>query len=111
MIPKYRPHKRIKDTKKRPMNAKEKFHADRIASMGCLVTGGPAEIHHEKDGIGAKRDHRYLVPLSPEYHRTGPMARHVIGKQRFSDEVLGFDILEWAKEQWKITEEMYDGEF
>lgn len=109
MIPKVQPHKRLKDTKKRPMDAKEKFHANRIVNMGCLVCRRPACYHHEKDGPGAKRDHRYGAPLCVNHHQYGPNARHRIGREAFN-ELLGFDLLEWSKEQWEETERIWRNE-
>jgi hypothetical protein len=44
---------------------------DRVAQIGCLITGAPAEIHHVRKG-GERRDDRKVVPLSPLLHRTGP---------------------------------------
>lgn len=109
MIPKYKPHNRIKDTKKRAMNAVERFHVKRLVNMGCLVCRSAACYHHEKLCPGAKRDHRYGAPLCPTHHQYGPKARHNMSREDFN-EMLGFDLLQWAKDQWSITEELWRNE-
>lgn len=109
MIPKYQPHNRLKDTKKRGMNAIEQFHANRIVEMGCLLCGGPAEYNHVKDGPGARRDHRYGCPLCPKHHRItvdSKVSYESMSREDF-DKILGFDLLQWCKDQWEETERMY----
>jgi hypothetical protein len=57
---------------------KDKY-LDLSASMGCIVTGGPAEIHHVKCfnmGHG-KVDHFLSFPLAHRLHRNGNDAFHV----------------------------------
>jgi len=41
-----------------------------VARMGCCLCGKPAEIHHVRR-MGAKRDHRQIIPLCPRHHRNG----------------------------------------
>jgi len=56
----------------------EKEYKDLIASMGCIVTGQPAEIHHVKcffNGAGRVSDY-LIIPLAPELHRNGNEAIH-----------------------------------
>ena len=108
LIPKGRKVGRIRDKRSRPPDALEKEHMQRIANMGCLVCGMPAEVHHVKDGAGGKRDHRYIAPLCPRHHRItvdSKVSYEALGRAAF-DEMLGFDLLEWCKEQWRITNEM-----
>tara|TARA_B100000678_G_scaffold237062_1_gene206814 strand:- start:29079 stop:29408 length:330 start_codon:yes stop_codon:yes gene_type:complete len=108
MIPKYTKHNRIKPKRSDIMNAAEKRHADRIASMPCLVCGSrQVHVHHVKDGPGGRRDHRHIAPLCPDHHLHGKDAVHRISRADFN-ELIGFDLLEWCKEQWKISEDMED---
>ena len=67
---------------------------DRIAAMGCLVCGGPAEIHHvtgyaDRKGRAARRNDR-VVPLCPLHHRAGcdPYARAPVSVERLGH--MGF---------------------
>jgi len=50
-----------------------KDHKDRVASLGCLICGRPAELHHPRFVAGAsQRASDWLViPLCAEHHRTG----------------------------------------
>lgn len=107
MIPKCQPHKRIKEPRARPMNADEKRHVERIAQMPCLVCGAwPVEVNHVKDGPGGKRDHRFVSPLCPRHHRItvdSKVSYESMSREAFN-EMIGFDLLAWAKEQWKISQ-------
>jgi len=69
------------------MNAAEKRHLDRVSAMGCVICGGPAEIHHLRTVCGmSQRASNYLViGLCPEHHRQGSFGQAVHnGYQEFS---------------------------
>ena len=45
----------------------------KVASLGCILCGRPAEIHHLRSGVGMGQrssDDR-AIPLCPEHHRLG----------------------------------------
>jgi len=42
-----------------------------VAELGCLVCGGPAEIHHVRLEPGMPRDDDKVIPLCPRHHRSG----------------------------------------
>ena len=44
-----------------------------VADKGCVVCGGPAEIHHITTGVGmGQRASNYqVIPLCPFHHRLG----------------------------------------
>ena len=44
-----------------------------VVSLGCLIDGAPAEIHHIREGvgIGQRNSDRDILPLCPLHHRTG----------------------------------------
>ena len=69
------------------MTNAEKRHLSRIADMGCLICGAPAEIHHLRTVCGmSQRANNYLtIGLCPEHHRQGAFG-HAIhnGYQEFS---------------------------
>lgn len=66
-------HKRMKPKAGADPTAAERRHMDRVASLGCLITGGPATLHHVTgyaDRMGRfARSHRLVVPLAPQYHQ------------------------------------------
>jgi hypothetical protein len=80
-----------------PLRAKPKYkpvavqrHHDRVAALGCLVSGQPATLHHVTgyaDRPGRfTRDDWLVVPLAPEYHliQHGPKTSvEALGHQGF----------------------------
>lgn len=59
------------------MTAAAKSYLDRVADLGCLICGQPAQLHHVREGQGgAQRAQDWLtVPLCREHH-TGPEGIH-----------------------------------
>lgn len=55
----------------------EREHMGRVAALGCLLCGAPAEVHHLREGQGmAQRASNWLtIPLCP-YHHRGPRGVH-----------------------------------
>lgn len=53
------------------MNKKQ--YMDRIASLGCIVCGRPATLHHPRFAVGmAQRNSDWLViPLCKTHHQDG----------------------------------------
>ena len=61
-----------------------KEHWNRVANLGCILTGRPAEIAHchggsikllgseFRPGWGQKQNDWLVIPLAPELHRIGP---------------------------------------
>lgn len=49
----------------------EKEYLNKVAALGCLRCGRPAEIHHVKYGMN-NRPHSQVIPLCPYHHRQGP---------------------------------------
>ena len=84
---------------------RERFN--RIAAMGCLVCGGPAEIHHvtgygDRKGRAPRRNDR-VVPLCPLHHRAGcdpyasaPVSVERLGHMGFFQE-HGIDLMKEAE--------------
>jgi hypothetical protein len=80
-----------------------KRHHDRVAALGCLVCGAPAEVHHvtgyaDRPGRLA-RDEWLVAPLCPTHHRAGfdllgrhPQSVEGLGHQGFYRE-YGIDLL------------------
>lgn len=48
-----------------------KQYMDTVASLGCIITGKPAELHHPRclGSAGKKSSDWHVVPLSTELHR------------------------------------------
>ena len=64
--------------------ADEKRHMDRVAALGCLLCGQPAQLHHVREGQGmSQRASNFLVvPLCPEHHQ-GASGLHGLGSRGF----------------------------
>lgn len=87
----------------------EKRHIERVAAMGCLVSGRPATVHHVTgyaDRIGRlPRSHMRIVPLAPEYHQavydnaSMPKSVEMLGHRGFYRE-HGIDLLAEAERLW-----------
>jgi hypothetical protein len=43
----------------------------RIAALGCIICGRPADIHHCLITAGCRKNHDLVIPLCPEHHRHG----------------------------------------
>lgn len=78
-------------------------HHDRVAELGCLVSGRPATLHHVTgyaDRPGRiSRDDWLVVPLAPEFHQKVfdpfnrmPVSVEALGHQGFFQE-HGIDLL------------------
>lgn len=80
-------------------SAAAKRHHDFVASLGCLVCGGPSTVHHvtgHADRPGRfSRDDFLVVPLCPYHHQIqwGPFQSvEALGHQGFFQE-WGIDLL------------------
>ena len=58
---------------KKRATAAERRHLARVASLGCSVCRGPAEVHHITTGVGMgqRASHYETIPLCPRHHRAG----------------------------------------
>lgn len=92
----------LKPSRGKRRTAAEQRHFNRVGEMGCLVCGGPAEIHHvTSDGFGwIGRSHRRVVPLCPYHHRIGSDAVQELSHAGFRDR-YGIDLLEEAERLWR----------
>ena len=43
----------------------ESAHMGRVAALGCIICGDPAQVHHMR---GCKRNNWLTIPLCPEHH-------------------------------------------
>ena len=50
------------------VTAAEKRHMDRVASLGCIICGLPATIHHCGTYMGGGRNHKRVLPLCWPHH-------------------------------------------
>lgn len=95
-------HKRMKPKAGADPTAAERRHMDRVRALGCLVSGGPATIHHVTgyaDRMGRiSRSHRIVVPLAVEFHQHdyGDKCVEKLSHQGFYRE-HGIDLLKEAK--------------
>lgn len=65
----------------KPRPVKHRAHMARVAALGCLICGGPAEVHHVRTG-NQSRDDRRVVPLCAFHHRDSRMGFHGLGSER-----------------------------
>lgn len=62
----------------------EKRHMDRVAALGCLLCGQPAQLHHVREGQGmSQRASNFLVVPLCEPHHTGSAGLHGLGGRGF----------------------------
>ena len=57
------------------MNAKQ--YMNRVAELGCIICGSPAEIHHLRTGAGMGQRGNEVIPLCPFHHRQGPFGEAI----------------------------------
>ena len=55
---------------KKAATAAEKRHMGRVAELGCIICGMPAEVHHLPTQ-GGKRLHERVIALCDLHHRHG----------------------------------------
>lgn len=79
-------------------------HWQRVAELGCILGGGPAQLHHAyggsmrdlgiHKGIGQKTSDWFVLPLSMRYH-TGECGIHLLGvvewERRYGTQVAHLD--------------------
>lgn len=82
--------------KKQGKTIEEISHSNRIASLGCVICGGVACVHHIRI-FGEPRDHYKIIPLCWNHHQ-GPDGLHHLGKrawrERFGHELDMLKIIE-----------------
>lgn len=82
----------------------EKAHMGRVAELGCAICRmlnygpTPAEVHHQRTGVGAGRRGNGLIPLCPEHHR-GNTGLHGMGRKAFEREygITELELVEQTK--------------
>lgn len=89
------------------MTNDERKYLSRVVSLGCILSlhkgypDTPAEVHHIRTGTGAgrKASHYDTIPLSPNYHRLGNEALHVMGRKAWERHhgVTELELLAWVK--------------
>lgn len=107
----------IKPKRKPAKSQMVKFHHDRVAALGCLVSGRPATLHHVTATIfGARitRDDRCVVPLAPEHHQkvfdpkaSDPISVEGLGHQRFYLK-YGLDLMSIGDSLWIESERLWE---
>jgi hypothetical protein len=97
-------HKRMKP-KATGKTAEEARFLDLVASLGCLICGSPASVHHIMHCAGKlkRRDHRFVVPLCQRHHQGMGGVHDLGGEAQFRDH-WGVDLVGWAMEAWSYRE-------
>ena len=62
----------------------EQDYMSRVADLGCICCGQPAELHHPRrhTGLGLRSSNYDVIPLCPNHHRLGKVSIH-LGKAQF----------------------------
>lgn len=70
----------------------EREYMSKIASLGCIICGSPAEVHHVRNntGMGVRPSHFDTIPLCPNHHR-GAEGIHTIGKKTWQKK-YGYEV-------------------
>lgn len=76
------------------MTKHEKQWLNRVAELGCIICGNPAQIHHIREGQGmAQRASNYLViPLCPDHHTDGGHGVAIHAGQRTFERMYGSEL-------------------
>lgn len=85
---------------KRSSSRAEKIWMSRVAELGCIVCGQPAEIHHIGNGTMGKRASNFeVIPLCHLHHRTGGHGVAVHAGRKTWESIYGTerDLLEQVK--------------
>lgn len=64
----------------KPPTATQKRRFERVASLGCVICGGIAEVHHCNTGAGGRKDHDKVIGLCVEHHR-GSVGIHTLSRR------------------------------
>jgi hypothetical protein len=96
---------RIAHARIKPKEPKEPTYLGFIASLGCLVCGAPATVHHvTSDGYKRlARSDRRVAPLCPRHHQIqhGPRESvEALGHAGFKAR-YAIDLLAWAEAAWE----------
>ena len=58
----------------------EREYMNKVASLGCIICGSPAQVHHKTGaGMGLRASHYDTIPLC-HHHHNGAEGIHTIGK-------------------------------
>lgn len=109
--------------RKAPMRSKRKsgykpavirFHMNRVAELGCLVSRAPATLHHVTSTINGgrtiTRSDKLIVPLAPRFHliQHGPRESvEALGHRGFYL-THGFDLFAEAVRLWAETVALWE---
>ena len=105
-------HGRMKEKASRDPNTEERAFHKLVRSVGCLVCGRPATIHHvTSDGHKRiARSHERVTPLCPQHHQkvfdpkdADPISVEGLTHAGFTAR-YGVDLLKWATDAWERRE-------
>lgn len=87
------------------MTAAEKRHLDRVSSLGCIICGAPASLHHPRFSCGmSQRASNWLaIPLCPWHHQQGPHGIAIHNGQQEFEKNFGTEAELLAQTIQKVT--------
>lgn len=89
---------------KKIANAAEREHMGKVASLGCIICGKPATVHHITGaGMGLRASHYDTIPLCPYHHQHGPFGHAVHNGTKTFEKNYGTqrELLERTQEKLK----------
>lgn len=97
-------HRRMKPKAVSKTTEEARF-IERVASLGCLICGAPANVHHIMHAAGKerRRDHRFIAPLCSVHHQGDKKQGgvHGLGSENAFSDFWGVDLVAWCIEAWK----------
>ena len=86
----------------------EKRYMARVAELGCIICGGPAELHHPTgQGMWLRAKNTDVIPLCHPHHRTGGygVAVHAGTKEWEKRYGTQWELVALVKEKLKESDE------
>ena len=75
---------------------------EKVASLGCIICKGLAEIHHLREGSGMGKKGERIIPLCHPHHRTGGYGVAVHAGKKAFEKNFGTQEELWQKTQQLI---------
>ena len=76
------------------MNKKEREYMAAVADLGCMICGGPAQVHHVRygQGMGQRAGNGLCIPLCSAHHLTGGPGVALHAGQKTWEDLYGTEL-------------------
>jgi hypothetical protein len=75
-----------------------------VADLGCIICGGPAQVHHIHTGIGKSRDDNKVIPLCILHHNAGIYGVSLHAGKKAFEKRFGTE-----QQLWELTQDLLRG--